>query len=228
MESALDTFYENASKYRLLSRDEEKTASKETLVISNMRLVMKIAAGSKYKNRGLDYEDLVSEGMFGLIRASEKYVWRPDCKFSTYASFWIKSFIGRAISNKGAAIRIPAAHAQQNFEYARVTSSLDETFGGEDESSLYDVCPDLQTKSAEDIVCEKDAAESIHRAAEKLTEREREILFRSNGVGYDKKQSLAQIGRECGLCKERVRQIRNEANLKMRTIIGDDREAYCA
>src|SRR5574344_2897039 len=137
MESALDMFYENASKYHLLSRDEEKTASKETLVISNMRLVMKIAAGNKYKNRGLDYEDLVSEGMFGLIRAAEKHVWRPDCKFSTYASFWIKAFIGRAISDKGAAIRIPAARARKDSDYVRVTTSLDENFDDDGDSSFY-------------------------------------------------------------------------------------------
>lgn len=102
--------------YPLLTRDEEydfvrkarngDDQSKQRLILSNLRLVVKIARN--YQNRGLNFEDLISEGNIGLIHAVEKFDPEKGFRFSTYAIWWIKQAIKKAIINKGRDIRIPS------------------------------------------------------------------------------------------------------------------------
>ncbi len=79
--------------------------SREKLIQSNLRLVVSIA--KKYKNRGLNFMDLISEGNSGLIKAVEKFEWEKGFKFSTYATWWIRQAITRAIADQARTIRIP-------------------------------------------------------------------------------------------------------------------------
>ena len=86
-----------------IERDAEK--ARQELIMSNLRLVVNIA--KKYVNRGLSLMDLIQEGNLGLIRAVEKYDFQMGNKFSTYAVWWIKQAVIRAIADKGRVIRIP-------------------------------------------------------------------------------------------------------------------------
>lgn len=117
VERELVTLYlEDIREYSLLTREEEKnlfervkegsSEAKNELILSNLRLVVSIA--KKYNIRGMSLIDLISEGNFGLIEAIEKFDLSRGTKFSTYAVWWIRQSIGKALMNKSRAIKIPS------------------------------------------------------------------------------------------------------------------------
>lgn len=101
--------------------------AKESLINSNIRLVASIA--QKYQGRGLPMEDLIQEGIIGLIRAADKFNWRRGYRFSTYATHWIKQTILRSIANSGRSIRLPAYIVDTIGRVARVRGELELTLG---------------------------------------------------------------------------------------------------
>ena len=95
--------------------DAEKEEAKRKLVQANLRLVVSIA--KKYIGQGVLFMDLVQEGSLGLIKAAEKYDYKKNFKFSTYATWWIKQAIQRAISDKEEEIRIPVHMIEKTNKY---------------------------------------------------------------------------------------------------------------
>jgi RNA polymerase primary sigma factor len=118
---ALGLFFKQASRYPLLTAEEEvelakriergDLEAKERMINSNLRLV--ISQARRFQGQGLPMGDLVQEGMLGLIRAVEKFDWRKGFKFSTYAVLWIKQSIQRGLANSGSTIRIPVHIGQR-------------------------------------------------------------------------------------------------------------------
>jgi RNA polymerase primary sigma factor len=136
---AMSLFLQEVRRYPLLTREEEVELAKriergdldakERLVNSNLRLV--ISNARKYQGHDMPLLDLIQEGILGLIRAAEKFDWRKGYKFSTYATFWIRQALQRALDNRSRTIRIPVHLGQRERRIARVQRELAAQLGRE-------------------------------------------------------------------------------------------------
>ena len=136
-QAPLETYLREINETSLLTAAQEKelacrigqgdTAARDCMVRANLRLVVNIARN--YIGKGLDLPDLIEEGNLGLLRAVEGFDPTMNTRFSTYAGYWIKQSIKRALINTGKTIRIPAYMAQLLTEWRRATAVLQEELG---------------------------------------------------------------------------------------------------
>jgi RNA polymerase primary sigma factor len=204
-------------------------AAKDRFIRANLRLVVSIARRYPLP-QGMDLGDLIQEGNLGLEHAVDKFDWRRGFKFSTYATFWIRQAIGRALDQKGSLIRIPGDRSAQlrstlrqvggdadqldaaSAELHRLTSnvSLDKTVGDDGDASIGDLIAN-DDASPEDIVMAAVDGELLGELLGILDPRSRYAVESRFGMIDGEKHSFREIGEHLGVTSEAARRLMNRA-----------------
>ena len=203
--------------------------AKERFIRSNLRLVVSIARRYPLP-QGMDLGDLIQEGNLGLEHAVDKFDWRRGFKFSTYATFWIRQAIGRALDQKASLIRIPGDRAASlrsalrqaggetdtldplNAELHLLTSttSLDKTIGDDGDATLGDLMADDAPSPEDDVMAGVDTA-LLGALLGTLDDRARYAVEARFGFIDGERKSFREVGEHLGVTAEAARRLVNRA-----------------
>ncbi len=207
------------------TRIRDAEAAKDRFIRANLRLVVSIARRYPLP-QGMDLGDLVQEGNLGLEHAVDKFDWRKGYKFSTYATFWIRQAIGRALDQKASLVRIPgdrsaglraalrqaaAAGGELDPEYAslhRISSpvSLDRSVGDDSDTTLVDLIPADQS-GPEDQMLAADSSRILSELLNTLDDRARYAVTARFGLIDGTKRSFREVGDDLGVTAEAARRL---------------------
>jgi len=216
----------------------------DRLVKANLKFVVFVA--KQYKNQGLSFSDLISEGNIGLMKAVRRFDETKGYKFISYAVWWIRQAMLQALAEQSRLIRLPlnkvaelrrikqnnkqremmlgtedektsdADPLQVTPEWAITPLSLDAPIGGHVGLNQMNRLEDQNSPRPDEAVMEEALKQEIGRAVARLTLRESEVLNLYFGLHSDRTYTLEEIGNRFGLTRERIRQIKQKAIHKLR------------
>lgn len=217
--NSLNTYLGEIGSRKVLSDKEEAglaariqagdSKALDTLMSHNLTYVVKVAG--QYKNRGLALEDLVSEGNIGMLKAARKFDGSQGKRFVTFAAPYVRDAIEKAIEQQAGLYRVPRDASNTALEKKRAHAlSIDAPVGGSPELSLGRVIPDADAPDPEKELQKDIVEKELKDIVSKLPAREQQVIQRFYGIGVGT-MTMAEIGQEMGLKRERVRQIRDHA-----------------
>ena len=218
---------------------------RDQLAMANMRLVAHVA--KRFRERGLSYSDLLQEGFCGLLEAIDRFDLTHETKLATYATWWIRQAIQRAVAAGAYPVRLSPRHlrqlAQNQEELSRgtlpaktqgtapasaemihrihtatrPTISLDASIDSDSSFNLLQTMSDPEGDRTGEI----DMDETVGKLMDALRPREQQVLELRFGLGGSAKLSLSQVGKVLAVSKERVRQIQDRALEKLRVVAAE-------
>jgi RNA polymerase primary sigma factor len=242
-------YLQDVRKHEPLTRLEERELlkqiktgdpkAKEKLIYSNLRYVITVA--KQYQGQGLNFEDLISEGNFGLLKAAEKFNYeQEEVRFLSYAVWWVKQSIMQSLHDNSRMIRLPInvindvrkanKEAQKNFatendiinDFSNLPSveRFDDKYDDEG-LSLYDIYEDKSSLRPDEVYDNDkiNLINALNNVLNNLTETEKLVIVRYFGLDGNE-CTLQEISEDLELTKERVRQIKEKAIKKLRFYSG--------
>ena len=231
---------EAGERSRELQRDVRKAAeAKDRFIRANLRLVVSVARRYPLPP-GMELLDLIQEGNLGLEHAVDKFDWRKGFKFSTYATFWIRQAIGRALDQKASLVRLPGDRSaslraalrqvsgdgdELDAEHARLhrlttPTSLDRTIGDDDSNELIDLLPDSKPGPEAQVLAHAEE-EMVTDLLSILDPRAKYAVEQRFGLHDGRKRSYREVGEELGVTAEAARRLVKRAVTAVREQAGE-------
>jgi RNA polymerase primary sigma factor len=246
---SLDIYLSEIGRHRLLSKAEERAlaqlveagddGARRRMIEANLRLVVSIA--KHFRGHGVPLTDLIQDGTVGLIRAVDKFDWRRDLKFSTYATWWIRQAVQRSVHNHSRSIRVPVHTAERVVKLRRTRTTLEARLGRaatDDElaaamhlpvarivklAAIDRVTGPVESMEhgqaehhpaagrVEDDLLDGERLANLRAAMEHLTERQRVVIELRFGLDGREPRTVEAISRLLAVSRQRVGQIERDA-----------------
>lgn len=210
-----ERYLNDIARHPMLSREQEAELARRSragddsarhrLVSANLRFVVSVA--KRYRHSGIPLADLVNEGNLGLLRAAERFDETHGVRFVSYAVWWIRQGMVRAISRD--------ADSNERDGGAR-RLSLDEPLSAGSVAALQDIVPDERVEAPEKRVLQRGMRDAVDSSLTDLPHREQLVLRLYYGLDGGPPYTLAEVGERLGVTRERARQIKERALARLR------------